>query len=79
MTKMLTFTLLTGAILFTSASANAQVSVGINLGVPVEPVYPVPTYITPAPDWPSNHYDIHRHRHNDYWAHRQQEHAEHHG
>jgi len=57
-------------MLLASASANAEVSVGINFGEPVEPVYVAPTYVEPAPDWPSYHYDRHRHRHNDYWAHR---------
>jgi len=63
--------------LLAGASANADVSVGFNFGVPVEPVYPEPVYVEPgpgyviAPDYPSYHYDRHRHRHNDYWAHRQ--------
>jgi hypothetical protein len=58
-------------VLMTAYSANAQISVSI--GEPA-PVYyaPEPGYVV-APDWPSEHYDIHRHRHNDYWAHRQQE------
>ncbi len=62
-----------------SYSANADISVGINLGEPVyaEPVYAEPVYENPgyvmAPDWPSEHYDRHRHRNNDYWAHRQQQ------
>jgi hypothetical protein len=55
-----------------SYSANADISVGINLGEPVyaEPVYENPGYVI-APDYPSYHYDHHRHPHNDYWAHRQ--------
>lgn len=63
--------ILSGALcLLTSYSANAEISVGINLG---EPVYAEPGYYAVAPDYPSEHYDHHRHRHNDYWAHRQQE------
>src|SRR5271155_218057 len=60
-----------------SYSANADISVGINLGEPVytEPVYAEPIYENPgyvmAPDYPSYHYDHHRHPHNDYWAHHQ--------
>ncbi len=66
--------------LLAGTSANAQVSVGIGIGEPAYPApsYPAyPAYVEPgpgyvvAPDWPSEHYDIHRHRHNDYWAHRQ--------
>jgi len=51
-----------------SYSANAtQISVAIGL-----PVYESPGYVI-APDYPSYHYDHHRHPHNDYWAHRQQQ------
>ncbi len=72
-------------MLLASASANADVSVGVNFGEPeyAEPIYlaPAPVYVEPgpsyvvAPDWPSEHYDRHRYRHNNYWAHR--EHDEH--
>jgi len=77
------FILSSAFIMLAGASANAEVSVGISLGGPVAepaPMYiaPAPTYITPVPDWPSYHYDRHRHWHNDYWAHRHYEerHAE---
>ena len=84
-------TILLGAAcaLLAAGSASADVSFGISMGEPqVYPVAPVraypayPAYVEPgpgyayAPDWPSEHYDRHRHRHNDYWA-RRQEHFEH--
>jgi hypothetical protein len=66
---------LTAACMLVSASAWANVNVDIGIGVPVaEPVYaPQPQGYVLAPDWPSLHYDRHRHFHNDYWAHRQAE------
>jgi len=56
--------ILSGALyMLASQSANAQISVAIGV-----PVYAEPGYVAMAPDYPSEHYDIHRHRHNDYWA-----------
>jgi len=61
--------ILTGALaLLAGADANAQISVTFG-----EPGYEM------RPDYPSEHYDIHRHRHNDYWARRQQEERAHRG
>ena len=75
--------LIAGSILsFTIGyAAHAEVSFQVGIG---EPGYgapaPYPYYAEPyAPyaaserDWPSEHYDRHRHGHNDYWAHRYQE------
>ena len=67
--------LLTSAlILLGSTSANAEINLNVDFG---EPVYAQPVYMSPGyvirPDYPSEHYDRHRHRHNDYWARRNQE------
>ena len=66
------FLISTTVFLLSGYSANAQVSVTFG-----EPAYVAPAYPYAAPygyaitsDWPSDHYDVHRHRHNDYWAHR---------
>lgn len=70
-------------VILASASAYADsVSFGVNVGEPAYPAYPAyaaPTYVEPgygyvmAPDWPSEHYDRHRHRHDDYWARHERE------
>jgi len=60
-------------VLLTGYSANAAVDLSVGIGVPApgygyaQPAYVEPGYVV-APGWPSEHYDIHRHRHNDYWA-----------
>ncbi len=77
MKKIIVFS--AACMLLAGASAHAEISVGIGIGEPVyaAPVVPAyPMYVEPgpgyvvAPDWPSAHYDHHRHAHNDYWAHR---------
>jgi hypothetical protein len=55
------------------AGANtAQAEISVVLGQPAPAYYAEPAYVPQGyvarPDWPSEHYDIHRHRHNDYWA-----------
>lgn len=64
-------------VLFGSYSANAEINVNVDFGSPAVVEEPVRGYIV-RPDYPSEHYDIHRHRHNDYWARKQQEEHEHH-
>jgi len=64
--------LLTSALCIVgSYAAAAQISVSIG-----EPVVAEPAYVM-RPDYPSEHYDIHRHRHNDYWARKQQDERNH--
>ena len=62
--------------LFASYPANAEVSLNVNLGEPVYYAQPYRGYVM-QPDYPSEHYDHHRHGHNDYWAGRQQQEREH--
>jgi len=54
-----------------SYSANAEISVNVDF-----PISESPSYVI-APDYPSYHYDHHRHPHNDYWAHRQHDERDH--
>ena len=78
MNKSLPLTLLTATVLLAATSAKADVSVGVTFGEPEYPAYAAPGYVVaPAPDWPSYHYDHHRHGHNDYWAHRRYEEHDH--
>lgn len=66
--------LMLGSALCVLASYPASAGVAIVFNTP-EPVYfyePTRGYVI-QPDYPSEHYDRHRHWHNDYWAHRQQE------
>jgi len=51
-----------------SYPANAGVAIVFNEPQPVYYAEPSRGYVM-APDWPSEHYDIHRYRHNDYWSH----------
>ena len=72
--------LIAGSVASFSAgyAAHAQVSLQVGIGEPAyvapAPVYPYAEPYAPYAgayrDWPSEHYDRHRHPHNDYWAHR---------
>src|SRR5436190_655059 len=63
--------------LLASYSANAGTTTTVIVG---EPIYTPSLYVSPgyrvAPPWPSEHYDIHNHRHNDYWGHIDEERRE---
>ena len=70
------FILSSALVLLTSYSASAEFAVKFNAPQPVEYAEQTRGYEIKH-DYPSEHYDIHRHRHNDYWANRKQEQIDH--